>query len=114
MSHVKAAKDALDQVVTTYKCSKKALHKAVSSDKPANERSLCNRMKNLEDALAALNSAHTTWISKADLTPELLKEENYNSEWLEKEWEEVGDLQELFEEKLELFEENLEVLEKNL
>ena len=59
-------------------------------------------MKNLEDALAALNSAHTTWTSKADFTSEQLKQETYSAEWLEKEWDDVSDLQELFEDKLSL------------
>ena len=102
MSHVKAAKDALDHAVTTYKCSKKALSKTVNGDKPVSERTLTIRMKNLEDALAALNSAHTTWTSKADFTSDQLKQETYNAEWLEKEWDEISDLQELFEDKLSL------------
>ena len=99
---VKVAKEALDQVLIKYKCSKTVLSKTVNSEKPIGERSLTLRMNNLDDALAELNAAHTTWTSKADFTSDQLKEQTYNAEWLEQEWEEVSDLQVLYEEKLSI------------
>ena len=100
MSHVKAAKDALDQTVTAFKCSKRALSKTVSSQQPVSERTLELQMQNLNNALSALNFAHTTWMSKAELTPEQLSAEVYNTGWLENEWDEVNDLQLKFMDKM--------------
>ena len=100
MAHVKAAKDALEQTFTRLNCSKKVIDKTIKSDKLVSERVLTHQMKNLEDSLAELNTAHTTWRSKADFTPEQLKNEHYNAEWLEGQWDEVSELQVSFAEKI--------------
>ena len=101
-AHIKVAKEALDHAVTTFKCSKAVLHKTLDGGKPVSERTLTLRMKNCEDALSALNTAHTTWVSKAEFSEDQLKAETYSAEWLENEWLEIMDLQEKFDEKLTL------------
>ena len=102
MSHAKAAKDALDQAVTAFRCSKKLLSKTVAGQQPVSERSLQVQMQSLDNSLAALNSAHTTWISKAELTAEQLAQEDLNEEWLETEWDAVSELQIAYMEKLSI------------
>ena len=97
----RAAKDTLEQAVTTYKCCKSSLSRWISSDK-VNERTLNNKLRKIEDALHALNIAHTTWLSKAEITSEQLETEKYSSEWLESEWEEISVLQDNAEEILEI------------
>ena len=98
---VRAAKDTLEQAVTTYKCCKSSLARSISSDK-VNERTLNNKLKKMEDALIALNIAHTTWLSKAEITSDQLENEKYSSQWLESEWEEISVLQDSAEEILEI------------
>ena len=97
---VKAAKDALEQAVTAFKCARSAFNKSVNVDENLiNVRSLRLRMKKLDDALADLNSAHTLWVSRADFSDELLSKEKYSTKWLEEQWSDVSDLQDLFDSK---------------
>ena len=97
-AQAKTAKEALDQAVTKYSYSKSVVEKLLTST--TNERTLNNKLKSLEDALAALNVAHTSWVSKADLPDDKLKEERYSREWLENEWSAVGDIQDTVEQTL--------------
>ena len=97
---VKTAKEALDQAITTYKFSKSVIKKSVVSNEVPNERTFRNKLKALEDALAALNTAHTSWVSKSGLTDEQLAQERYSETWLQNEWNEVTDIQEQVETKL--------------
>ena len=102
MSHVKAAKDALDQAVTSFKCSKKMLSKTLAGQQSVIERSLQLQMQSLDDSLNALNSAHTLWVSKAELTPQQLGQEVLSTEWLEAEWDAVSELQIAYMDKLSI------------
>ena len=72
-AQTKAAKETLDHAVTAFKRSKSTIRKTLDSAEPPNERTLNNRLKALEDALTALNAAHTTWVNKAALSDDQLK-----------------------------------------
>ena len=100
MATLKAAKEALEHAVTMYKFKKSIINKTLTSQDNVNERTLNNKMKSLNDALTALNIAHTSWISKAELTEEQLKLEKYSNVWLENEWLEVSDIQDRVDEQL--------------
>ena len=78
------AKEALGQSVTKYNCCKTTVSTALKS--PINERHLTSKITKFEEALVMVNEAHTTWLAKADLTPEQLATETHNSEWLESVW----------------------------
>ena len=91
MTQVKLAKDALEQAITVYKCSKAVLTKTLETP-TASERALSGRMKKLDESLNELNSRHTTWVSKSELDEDALKLETYSKEWLEGIWTEVYDL----------------------
>ena len=100
MATLKAAKEALEHAVTMYKFKKSIINKTLTSQDNVNERTLNNKMKSLNDALTAFNIAHTSWISKAELTEEQLKLEKYSNVWLETEWLEVSDIQDRVDEQL--------------
>ena len=98
MSSVKATKDALVQAATTFRCAEAVLNKSL--DLPtANTRHLKNCMVKLEEALSSLNSCHTAWVLKAELSDDLLSQETYNRNWLDGIWMNVSDLQQKFETK---------------
>ena len=85
MAAVAKAREALDQAVTAYKFAKNCLNTAVSSESPA-ERTLKNKVDNLNRSLRTLNSTHTSWVSKSELDENALKAHKYSLEWLENEW----------------------------
>ena len=92
MAQVKAkAKDDLLQAITAFKCAKSAVSNAIKSTS-VNERSLANKLSKLEDTLSILNTAHTTWVAKAELDDAQLSEETHSIAWLESIWEEYGTL----------------------
>ena len=71
MAQVKAAKDELLRVITTFKCAKSAVSNTLQSQ-TINKRSLSNKVKTLEDALSNLNAAHTNWVAKAEFNDDAL------------------------------------------
>ena len=73
-AQLKAAKEALEQSFTALKYSKSTVSKAInqSTGVKINTRTLNTKLQNLEDALAQTNIAHTSWVSKAELTSEQL------------------------------------------
>ena len=94
-TQVKAAKDALDLAITNYKYHVAMVKRTLKSSSP-NERSLSNKLQGLTEALASLNIAHTTWVSKSQSSSseEHPSEDSpYTSQWLESCWDEVDDLQ---------------------
>ena len=60
-------------------------------------------MSSLSAALTQLNSSHTVWVSKSDLTEEemLTDHVKYNTSWLEQIWSETDDLQDSVDDALE-------------
>ena len=100
MANLNAVKEDLDHAVTTYKCSKSVIDRTLTSKDVVNERTLNNKMKSLNDALSALNIAHTSWVSKGEFTEEQLNSETYSNVWLENEWLEVSEIQDRVDEKL--------------
>ena len=74
-----------------------------------NTRTLNTKLQNLEDALAKTNVAHTSWVSKAELTSEQLADEQFSSEWLESQWDAVSLLRDKVEEILEIATEEVKV-----
>ena len=98
-AQVKAAKDALDHAVTTYKHLRAMVIKSLNSGS-LNERTLINKMKSLNEALATLNSRHTTWSMKVEFTDVDLAAEKYSTAWLEEIWAAVDDIQDQVDEKL--------------
>ena len=98
MSQVKAAKDELSQAITIYKFAKNGVSTALNQN---SERALSVKLTKFEDALSQLNAAHTTWVTKAEFTDELLAAETYNTAWLEKIWEEYGALYDKADEQIQ-------------
>ena len=99
MSQVKNAKDALLQAITTFKFTKTAVSNALNAEK-INTRSLTTKLKNFQESLSAVNAAHTTWVAKAELTPELLSKEDHSSTWLETIWAKHNELSDMAEDIL--------------
>ena len=99
-AQVKTAKETLDQAITGYKYNKAIVSKLIQSNEVPNERTFRNKLKAFDDALTALNSAHTSWVSKAGFTDDDLSQEHYSLSWLENEWSEAADLEEQVESKL--------------
>ena len=97
MSTAAKAKEALELSYVEYKQCKSRVSKALGSS-AQNERALSSKMQQLSDALSKLNVHHTAWVSKANLTDEQLAAEKYSPTWLEKEWDEVDDLQDTVDE----------------
>ena len=103
MTQVKAALDALEVDYTEFKRCRALVQKALNAT-AKNERSLVNKMASLSASLTQLNSSHTSWVSKSDLSEEELATDHvkYNTAWLEKLWSEVDDLQDSVDESLDL------------
>ena len=101
-AQAKTAKEALDQAVTKYNHTKSVIQKSLQSADAPNERTLNNRLRSLEDALATLNITHTSWVSKAEIPAAQLKDEQFSQEWLQGEWSAVTDIQDQVDEKLSL------------
>ena len=97
MSQVKSLKDTLDNANVTYKRCKLSLSRALPQEHQplqsiCSTRSLKLKVMALEDALNALNTAHTSWVSKAELPSEDLAAHAFSHAWLENEWLEVDTL----------------------
>ena len=90
MAHVKQLKETLDASFTNYKRHYAALRRSVG-EATTSMRALKSKIDTFETSLDQLNAAHTAWISKAELSPENLKDQNYTSEWLEERWLEADD-----------------------
>ena len=102
-NQVKTAKEALDQAVVHYKHCKSNIKTSLDKGDVPNEQTFRNKLQALEDALATLNIARTSWVSKAGFTDKQLSQECYSESWLEKEWSEAADIQEQAESKLSSF-----------
>ena len=91
------------QVKAEYKRAHTLVQKALEASSRS-ERSLMNKMNSLSAGLTQLNTAHTTWVSRSDLSEEKLATEHvkYNAIWLETIWSEVDDLQDRVDKALEL------------
>ena len=99
MSQVKLLEDAVENANTAYKRCKSSLSRALPQQQQPDQqqqpqvvcstRSLKVKMKALDDAVSALNTAHTSWVSKAKLSTEELAAHSFSLAWLENEWTEV-------------------------
>ena len=96
MSTTTKSKEALELSYVEFRQAKSRVNKALAST--TNERSLVSKMQQLSDALTRLNVHHTAWVGKAGLTDDQLAAEKFSTSWLEKEWEEVDDLQDKVDE----------------
>ena len=101
MAQGKAALDALELSYTEFKRSRSLVQKSLGAS-VQNERTLTSKMNLLSAALTQLNSAHTTLVSRSDLSKDELGTDHvrYNTSWLESIWSVVDDLQEHVEEAL--------------
>ena len=93
-AQAKAAKDALDLAVTSYRYQVAMVKRTLKSSS-LNERTLANKVQALTEALSSLNIAHTTWVSKSNPVAEdrPSDESPYTSQWLESYRDEVDDSQ---------------------
>ena len=71
MAQVKAALDALELSYTEFKRSRSLVQKSLAAS-VQNERTLTSKMNLLSAALTQLNSSHTTWVSRSDLSEDEL------------------------------------------
>ena len=103
MSQVKLLEDAVENANTAYKRCKSSLSRALPQQQQqpdqqqqpqvvCSTRSLKVKMKALDEAVSALNTAHTSWVSKAKLSTEDLAAHSFSSAWLENEWIQVDNL----------------------
>ncbi len=103
MSQIKSLKETLENSHTTYKRAKAALSRVLPTDpntdntssasnvtslSTTSTRVLTQKIGALEDALNELNLAHTSWVSKAEISVEDLVAHPFSNEWLEGIWEE--------------------------
>ena len=91
MSQVKTMKDALETMYTTFKHSKSALARAVSNT-TTSTRNLQLKINAFEESLNNLNVAHTSWVSKAELSTDDLAAQSFSNEWLEGRWVEADEV----------------------
>ena len=105
MSSAKASKDALDLAFKTFKCAEAVLQKVLEVPN-ANPRHMKSRMAKFEEALESLNTCHTAWVLKADLTDDLLEQEEYSRDWLATIWMKASDLQNTYDLKNDVEESN--------
>ena len=100
----KQLKESLDASFTNYKRHFAALSR--SADEPTSSiRALKSKIETFENSLDRLNMAHTAWVSKAELSPENLKDHTYSNEWLEQRWFEADDTLDKAKDKLLVLEE---------
>ena len=85
MSQVKQLKELLESTYTKYKRHHAALSRAVK-DKVTSTRTLNSKIDAFEGALDQLNTAHTSWVSKAELSDENLAAQVFSTQWLEQRW----------------------------
>ena len=102
MANAKAALEQLEVAYTDYKQKKTLLDKALKAS-TRNDRTIRNKMSSLSAAVAEINKCHTLWVSKANISDELLASVNqkFNSDWLESLWEENDLFQQQGEEAVE-------------
>ena len=102
MANAKAALEQLEVAYTDYKQKKTLLDKALKAS-TRNDRTIRNKMSSLSAAVAEINKCHTLWVSKANISDELLASVNqkFNSDWLESLWDEHDLFQQRGEEALE-------------
>ena len=100
MSTTKAAREALEQAVTTFKFCKTALTNAVDTAALTSERTLNSKMQRLDNALVEVNAAHTAWVLKEQPSDEDLQADKYSTAWLESVWKDYDSLQDKFDVKL--------------
>ena len=87
----KQLKESLDALFTNYKRHFAALSRSVN-EPSSSIRALKSKIETFEKSLDSLNMAHTAWVSKAELSPENLKDHTYSTEWLEQRWFEADDI----------------------
>ena len=102
MANAKAALEQLEVAYTDYKQKKSLLDKALKTS-TRNDRTIRNKMSSLSAAVAEINKCHTLWVSKANISDELLAlvNQKFNSDWLESLWEENDLFQQQGEEAVE-------------
>ena len=100
MSTVKALKEAVEQSYTKYKKAKNALQRAVDAFTVGSTRTMSMKLQSFEESLDALNTSHTSWVSKAEFDPPALAAETFSDKWLETIWEEADTLADLAHEKI--------------
>ena len=88
MSQVKQLKDSLESSFTRYKRHLAALSRTVA-DQVASTRTLKSKIDAFESALDQLSNAHTSWVSKAELSEENLSAQIFSNQWLEERWTEA-------------------------
>ena len=89
MSTVKTLKDVLDQSYTTFKRNKAALAHAILTNNP---RTIRLKQDQLEESVEALNTCHTSWVSKAEFDDTALSAERFTNKWIENIWQETDEL----------------------
>ena len=82
----RVAKDDLEAAFTTFRFGCSALETALNKA-PINQRVLQIKMAKLDEALSALNLAHTAWVSKSGVSAADLVNETYSKEWLSSQWD---------------------------
>ena len=86
MAQVKAAKESLEKAIIDYDCAKGCITKEMAKTTP-NQRMLTNKWNRFDAALKELNHAHSTWLSRANLSDEALENESQSVKWLEEVWD---------------------------
>ena len=89
MAQVKQLKDVLESSLTSYKRHLSGLSRAIKTTPVLNTRVLKSKIDLLDEALNTLNSAHTSWVSKVDLSAEDLSAQTFSNQWLEERWAEA-------------------------
>ena len=89
MAQVKQLKDVLESSFISYKRHLSGLSRAIKTTPVLNTRVLKSKIDLLDEALNTLNSAHTSWVSKVDLSAEDLSAQTFSNQWLEERWAEA-------------------------
>lgn len=89
MSQVKQLKELLESSYTTYKRHLTALSNSTQDGVTSSTRTIKSKIEAFESALDQLNSAHTSWVSKAELSEENLAAQIFSNQWLEQRWTEA-------------------------
>ena len=103
MASIKAAKDELERCFTNYQQNKTALERLLNTPNTnRNTRIITRKFTSFQDALSALNDAHTTWVSKAGFNETTLEAETYNAVWRSGIWNDSDDLCDIADDALQL------------
>ena len=89
MAQAKQLKEILDSSYTSYKRHLAGLSRAIKSIPAGNTRILKSKIDLLDESLNTLNSAHTAWASKVDLSAEDSSTQAFSGKWLEERWTEA-------------------------